>query len=357
MRTLDVLRARGDPGERGRAIGSGFRDAIGASCDFYRGYFARRGLEGEDLETAARPFVDAADRGLPAWMQMLRGMAEGARVAFIDLFVPNAFEELAPLLPDAPAGERPGRRIERCSDVTIVDAGVTLLGHNENWLAADVGRVGVVIELPSESGGIPLASPTGVCFPPAVGMNAAGAAVGVMSLTAPDDGVGVPRVLVSREALGSTSREDALRRTAPAGRSGGYGYSFALAGGRAFTIETTASRQAVIDGPGVHTNHYLDASLAEVGSPASPESLGRYERLASLVRERRPRTPAELMAMLADHASSPEAVCTHPDAADGDEASAVLFSMVCDLEAGRMWVAPGNPCETAYEEVDLAEVI
>ena len=36
-----------------------------------------------------------------------------------------------------------------------------------------------------------------------------------------------------------------------------------------------------------------------------------------------------------------------------DEASVVLFSMVCELERGRLWVAPGNPCETPYEEVDL----
>jgi hypothetical protein len=28
--------------------------------------------------------------------------------------------------------------------------------------------------------------------------------------------------------------------------------------------------------------------------------------------------------------------------------------MVCELEAGRMWVAAGNPCEADFEEVELA---
>jgi hypothetical protein len=28
--------------------------------------------------------------------------------------------------------------------------------------------------------------------------------------------------------------------------------------------------------------------------------------------------------------------------------------MVCELESGRMWVAPGCPCETAYEEIALS---
>ena len=30
--------------------------------------------------------------------------------------------------------------------------------------------------------------------------------------------------------------------------------------------------------------------------------------------------------------------------------------MVTDVDAGRMWVAPGNPCEHDYEEIDLSEL-
>jgi hypothetical protein len=29
---------------------------------------------------------------------------------------------------------------------------------------------------------------------------------------------------------------------------------------------------------------------------------------------------------------------------------------VAELESGRMWVAPGNPCETEYEDVDLGDL-
>jgi hypothetical protein len=43
--------------------------------------------------------------------------------------------------------------------------------------------------------------------------------------------------------------------------------------------------------------------------------------------------------------------------APADEASAIVFSMICDLDLGRMWVAPGSPCVTPYEEVDLAGVV
>jgi isopenicillin-N N-acyltransferase-like protein len=63
------------------------------------------------------------------------------------------------------------------------------------------------------------------------------------------------------------------------------------------------------------------------------------------------------MDILRDHGSSPQSICLHPDPEEGDEASAVVFSMVVDLEERRMWVAPGNPCENEYEEIDLTDAL
>jgi hypothetical protein len=63
------------------------------------------------------------------------------------------------------------------------------------------------------------------------------------------------------------------------------------------------------------------------------------------------------MDILRDHGSTPQAICLHPEEDEGEEASAVMFSMVTDLDEGRMWVAPGNPCENDYEEIDLAGVM
>ncbi len=52
---------------------------------------------------------------------------------------------------------------------------------------------------------------------------------------------------------------------------------------------------------------------------------------------------------------APQAICLHPDPEEGEEASAVMFSMVADVAARRMWVAAGNPCESDYNEIDLKE--
>jgi len=201
---------------------------------------------------------------------------------------------------------------------------------------------------------VPVASPTIVCCLPAVGVNGHGAAQGIGSLTASDDGAGVPRVLVSRSALEARDRDDAVARAGAPNRAGGYGHLFAFPGGDCFAVETTGRQVAVLDGPGPHTNHYEDPGLAQLAPAPSEGSLARLERLRTLLAERNPRTPEDLMAVLGDHGSSPQSVCLHPDPDEGDEASACLFSMVADVEARRLWVAPGNPCEQDYQEIDLS---
>ncbi len=70
-----------------------------------------------------------------------------------------------------------------------------------------------------------------------------------------------------------------------------------------------------------------------------------------------PSTLEDAMAILRDHNSTPASICLHPDPVEGDEDDAVLFSMVCDVESGRRWVADGLPCEDDFEEIDVAGVI
>lgn len=351
---MKVVVAKGEPRERGRVIGRELADEIHRSLAFYQRYFERRGFDRARLEETLRPFVAVAEDVLPHEVEAIRGTAEGADVPFLDLFVPNAFEELDPLMPE-PADAAAPAAIERCTAFSVVAPGVTLLGHDEQWLAGDAGCSAVVVEIPSDPDGVAIVSPTVATWRPAVGMSSTGGAQAVMSLTASDDGVGVPRVLVSRHALEASGREDALRRTSVAPRSGGYAYGYAFRGGDALTVETTATRAAILDGPGGHTNHYLDPNLATIGDAPSAGSEGRLERLRALLDHHRPDTPEAVMAILGDHGDGTQRICLHGDASE--ESDAVLFSMVCDLETPRMWVSLGNPCTAPFEEVDLADVL
>ncbi|HET9723928.1 MAG TPA: C45 family peptidase [Actinomycetota bacterium] len=371
MGTLRVVRATGDAAARGQHIGRELRDLINESIDFYHRYLARRGVSSQQLQDLLTPYLVASESRFPSLMTLLKAMAIGATVPVLELFAVNAFEELEPML-EAPEGDllflqrkegylepprtEPRPPADRCSSFTVVGPSTTILAHNEHWLAGDRGNVAVVIEEPDDRP-VSIASPTIVCCLPAVGVNGHGGAQAIGSLTASDDRVGAPRVLVSRHALEAIDRQDALARAGHPARAGGYGHVYAFATGEAFIVETTGEQIAVVDGPGPHTNHYLDPGLAALGPEPAPGSVARLERLRRLLDERTPTTVPEAMDILRDHDSTPQAICLHPDPEEGEEASAVMFSMVADLGEGRMWVAPGNPCETEYEEVDLSGVL
>ena len=359
MSGLRIIRAPGAPYERGRLIGRALAGTIRESAAYNLAHFERRGLDRAAIERLAPPLVEATRHGMPHELAALQGMADGAGLSLLEVLVPNSYEELDPAVPSVPGepGRMAGGPVERCSALTVTDGATTLLGHDEQWLAGEPGEVVLVVEVPDDPAEPAIVSPTVASWRPAVGMTGGGHAQAVMSVTARDDRPGIPRVLVSRAVLGARDRAGALRLATPPGRSGGYAYLHAFRRSSACLIETTASGSALRDGPSVHTNHYLVPDLAAQAAAPSAGSHGRLTRLTDLVAAAPPREPEAVMAILSDHDPSSSSICLHPDPADGDDAEAVLFSMVCDLEAGRMWVAPGQPCRTPYQAFDIAELI
>ena len=107
----------------------------------------------------------------------------------------------------------------------------------------------------------------------------------------------------------------------------------------------------------VHTNHALDRAVAEVAEAPSERSLSRFRRAAALLERDAPATAQDAMRILADHGAARQDICVQPDPAEGDEASAIQFGMVCDVGAGVMWLAPGQPCTTPFRELRLDELL
>jgi isopenicillin-N N-acyltransferase-like protein len=325
-------------------VGAALADLIHASLEFYRRALHRRGLEPDDLPRVLGPYRAGAQEMLPQVIEELDGMAEGAGVSPWELLAANAFEEIETL------DERAA--VDRCTAFVVGGPDGTVLAHNEQWYAAELGMTAVVVADPDD--GPAFASPTVSTCLPSVGMNAAGAAQAIMSLTARDDGVGIPRVAVSRSSLQARDPVEAVARAATPGRAGGYAHLVAFPGGRRFTVETSATGHAMVEGS-AHTNHYLDPALAARSPEPGPGSLSRLRRVTELIEERAPGGPEGAMEVLRDHDGPGQPICLHADPAQGDEAEAVIFAMVCHLEERRMWVAPGSPCETRFEEIDLRE--
>ena len=344
-----VIRATGSPFERGRVIGQGLGAEIHASLAFVDRYLEANGIDAASLDRMLAPYIAASETTLPHLVEQIRGIADGADQPFSKVMAANAFEEI---YGQVELGVGTVAPLERCTDVVIDGVDGPLLGHTEQWYAGDDGAVGIVIDIPDD--GPAVLAPVVAGTLPLVGSNEHGVAVGAMSLSARDERIGIPRALIARDVLDARDAADATVRATRAGRAGGYSYQLAFPGEPALVVESTGTREATFAGR-VHTNHALDGHVAEITFPPSPGSLGRYARAASLAETVDP-SIAGLVSILADHGAEPQHICVHPDPAEGDEGSTILFAMVADPRRRSLTIASGHACTGTFETFVLDDV-
>ncbi len=346
---LIVVRATGTPFERGRAIGRALGGEIHASLGFVERYLDGHGIDPPALDRLLAPYVHASEVAVPHLVEQVRGVADGADQSFAQVMAANAFEELYGQIE---LGLGRATALERCTDVVVDGVDGPLLGHTEQWYAGDEGAVGIVIDIPKD--GPVVLAPVVAGTLPLVGLNEHGVTVGAMSLSARDEGIGIPRALVARDVLDARDAADATARATRPGRAGGYSYQLAFADAPTRAIETTGTRDAVI-ATRVHTNHAIDPGVAEATFPASSGSLGRHARATVLVERAEP-TLAGVIAILADHMAEPQSICVHPDPAKGDEGATVLFAMVVEPSRRALTIASGHACTGSFETFLLDEL-
>lgn len=346
---IKLIRATGTPFERGRAIGRGLRAEMDASLAFVDRYLAAHGVDAASLDRILTPYIAASEAALPHLVEQIRGIADGADQPFATVMAANAFEEIYGQVELGIGRLAP---LERCTDVVVDTSDGPLLGHTEQWYAGDDGAVGIVIDIPDD--GPAVLAPVVAGTLPLVGINEHGVAVGAMSLSARDERVGIPRALIARDVMDARDAADAAARASRPGRAGGYSYQLAFPDDAALVVETTGTRHAVYAGH-VHTNHALDGSVAEVTFPPSPGSLGRFARASALCDQVDP-TLAGLTSILADHGAQPQAICVHPDPADGDEGSTILFAMIADPVRRTLSIASGHACTGTFETFGLDDL-
>lgn len=363
MTDLTIVHADGGPFRRGVTIGRELAEGHARSAEFTRNYCRRHGLADDDLELLLAPYLAFAKAGVPRLVAHLEGVAQGSGLPFVDVFAVNAFEELYAVLelsvPPTNGVELteavPPVPIDRCTDVIVHTPNGHFLGHNEQWYAGDDGGIAVIVERPDTDSELATVTPVSIGTLPLVGMNARGGAVGLMSLSATDERVGIPRALVGRDGIEAVDSADAAGRATRPGRAGGYTYAYVFAGGDSLLLEVTATQHAVVEGA-VHTNHAWGDNTSRVAEPPSAGSRSRYSRACTLM-DQGPQSLQDLMRLLSDHGADGQDICVHPDPREGGEGSAIQFSMICDVENGAMWLAPGQPCTTPFQELSLADLL
>jgi isopenicillin-N N-acyltransferase-like protein len=320
--TIPLVHAHGDGRGMGRTYGEAFADGIQESLVFYNGL-----LGGAKVSANLGRYIDAARAAAPLLAEEVEGIAEGAGISSEDAWWLNCLEEVS--------------NTEACTTMVF---GPWLM-HAEQWYAGH-SAIGIVIAHPDA--GPDFIYPTCVGFLPAVGLSSAGFAQGIDSLYASDDRIGIPRVVVSRRALGSRSVEDAVAAACMPGRAGGYAHTLASTSGTV-VVETTASTQTVMRNTAAHTNHYLSDPPAGT-PPPSQGSESRLHRAFELLEQAPPHNLEDCAALLSDHNGTPQSICLHGDV---PAASATVFGMVCDIGTGQVIVSDGPPCRGRWEEFSL----
>ncbi len=366
------IRVEGTHHERGRQYGAQARAQVRLSVQAYERVFAHcAGWDWPTVRRAAGAFEAPIAAFRPAYLDEMRGIAEGAGLDLADVLAINVRTEVmyaakarqAPLAARAPVAQLPAE----CSAFAVVPAPgalqpATLLGQNWDWLLHSA-RTLVVLEARQDDG------PDFVTVVEAgllakTGLNAAGLGLVTNALvTDADVGVpGLPYHVLLRAILDCATVTEALKILQAGIRSSSANYLIAHASGAALDVEAAPGDFTRLyprfpdRGLLLHTNHFLSPRLAatqDLSLWAMPDSAVRLQRLQAGAP-----TPVALddfRALLADHADYPHSICAHPDPDDHPlEQGATIASVLMDLNARRLWLAAGNPCQAPYRELDLS---
>ncbi len=367
------IRVEGTPYERGRQYGAQARARVHLSVQAYERVFAHyAGWNWPAVRRAAAAFEAPIAAFRPAYLDEMRGIAEGAGLDLPDVLAINTRTEV---MYAAKARQAPlaGKTPSECSAFAVVPAprapgepAPALLGQNWDWLLHSA-RTLVILEARQDDG------PDFVTVVEAgllakAGLNAAGLGLVTNALvTDADVGTpGLPYHVLLRAILDCATVTEALSVLQAGMRSSSANYLIAHASGAALNVEaapgdfTRLYPQFPEQGLLLHTNHFLSPRLSptqDVSLWAMPSSAVRLQRLRAGATGHKTATATldDFRLLLADHADYPHGICCHPDPDDHPlEQGATIASVLMDLNARRVWLAAGNPCQVPYAELDLS---
>jgi len=343
-----LIEIAGDPRERGRQYGAAAADRVHRAAEIYLSAFAAQKLGPAALRGLVDGFVPAIERFDPAYLEEMRGIAEGAHCPFEHVVVVNARTELLAAARRAAAGDNDG-----CTGAVILPErsadGVLIHGQNWDW-RAECLDVGVVLRIRREDG------PDVLTFTEAgalarSGLNAAGIGLTANFLGSDRDyrRVGVPLVLIRRKVLESTHYALALRAVYATQKSCSNNMILSHADGEAVSVECAPDEVFPMHpeaGLLTHANHFESpaalSKLRDTGLIDTPDSTYRARRVrASLARAGTALTADDMKEAFFDDFGTPHSVCRPPrPSLSGGNLSATVMMVVMRPGEGWMEIAP-----------------
>lgn len=359
-----VVRVHGSAYERGRQYGTAARRRIHRSIASYAMMYAHdAALDWQAACGLSRRFLPAIEDRFPAYLEELRGIADGAEVSLDDVVAVNARTEIMYSARMRTALALVGPM--ECTTFAAIDpAGRVIAGQNWDWMPFALDTVVVLEAEPDEGPAYVTVVEAGLLAK--FGVNSARLAVMTNALACDEDlgEPGIPYHVLLRSLLDCGSADEGVRRAAATTRASSANYLLADATGRAVDVEARpgdAAKVHVLDpdsrGVVLHTNHFCSPAFdaTDYATLVASTTDNRLERVTQLVGDADDPYDIGLFATtLADHVNAPASLCRHPDMTLPEpERSMTVASGIVDLTAGTMLVSEGPPCERGYEPVEI----
>lgn len=368
VQPFPFIRVRGEPRERGRDYGRQARERIHKGIGHYTAQIARYALSVDYIAALCRDYLPIIAAFEPRFVDEMRGIAEGAGVAFEDILLLNARTEILKLAEKPALRESlaASRQVPDGCTAVIVMPEATATGrliHAQNWdWKAECAETGVVLHVERDDG------PDVLTFTEAgalarAGLNANGIAVTGNYLESDRDyrQVGVPLALIRRKALESDNLALAMRAIYVTGKSASNNMIVSHAGGVAIDFECAPDETFQVhpeNGLLVHANHWVSpvalSKLQDKGVGNMPSTLYRDLRARDLLRPKLGTiTPQDVRTALLDDFQTPYSLCQPERPNQAGVVTATVAMIVMEPALGTMQVTPLPSRGTAATEYSL----
>jgi len=363
-----LVEVSGPPRERGRQYGRQAAARIAGGVSHYTVQLQGLGLGWPEIRALVDDYLPVIERFEPAYVEEMRGIAEGAAVPFEEIVLLNARTEILKL------GAHPELRVklaatedpDGCTGVVALP-GATRDGrliHAQNWdWKAECAETAVVLRIRRDDG------PDLLTFTEAgglarCGLNAAGIAITANYLESDRDycQIGVPLALIRRKVLESQHLALAMRAVYATPKSPSNNMIVSHAGGVAIDFECAPDETFQVhpqDGLLVHANHWQSpvalAKLKDTGIASTPDSLYRDIRVRDQLAPSIGTIDTDAVkAALFDDFASPWSVCRPPRPSLTTNLSATVAMIVMQPALGRMEVAMLPALNRSFQTFELA---
>jgi isopenicillin-N N-acyltransferase-like protein len=358
--TWPVVLTSGGPRERGRAYGLAAAARIGSSLALYEAVFRHYAdISWMNARDRAGAFVEAIDAYDVELIPEIEGIAEGAGVDAEDVLALNLRTEIMFGLDVRP------RPAGGCTALGVADVpGGPVVAQNWDWKAAVRDTCVILACAPHGRPGFVTVVEAGLLAK--FGVNDHGLALATNALTSSRDHgePGVPYHAVLRRILTSATFDEAVDVVRLPARASSANYLIGSADGRLVDLEVTPGgpeAASISNGTRLaHANHFTwpaPRGFRDVGRVDGEDSVRRHAVADAAIGSPEP-TLDDVRGVLRDHDGRPSSVCAH---ADPDvhpvEDYVTVASFVAALGSRRAWITDGNPCERAFEELHVDQLM